>query len=179
MYQQGFSLIELLMGLAIAAIVLSWASAGYKELIESIEREDTAQLLISGLRSARSEAIARNRTVVLRAIDNDWGRGWRITLDDKEKTVLMERSASARVFGNWPVKRRVRFGSQGEALRPSGAFQAGTLHVCAKRGPVSHHQVILAPSGRVRLESIEAEQALCAKGLRAGSGRAVPSASKT
>lgn len=80
MYQQGFSLIELLMGLAIAAIVLSWASAGYKELIESIEREDTAQLLISGLRSARSEAIARNRTVVLRAIDNDWGRGWRITL---------------------------------------------------------------------------------------------------
>ena len=133
MYQQGFSLIELLMGLAIAAIVLPWANAGYKELIESIERKDTAQLLISGLRSARSEAITRNRTVVLRGIDNDWGRGWRITLDDKEKTVLMERSASARVVGNQPVKRRVRFGSQGQALLPSDAFQAGTLHVCAKR----------------------------------------------
>ncbi|SDA89077.1 type IV fimbrial biogenesis protein FimT [Pseudomonas sp. NFACC15-1] len=179
MHQQGFSLIELLMGLAIAAIVLPWASAGYKELIASIDRKDTAQLLISGLRSARSEAITRNRTVVLRGIDNDWGRGWRITLDDKEKTVLMERRASARVVGNQPVKRRVRFGSQGEALHPSGAFQAGTLHVCAKRGPVSHHQVILAPSGRVRLESVEAKQALCEKGLKAGSARAALSASRT
>lgn len=179
MYQQGFSLIELLMGLAIAAIVLPWAGAGYKELIESIEREDTAQLLISGLRSARSEAIARNRTVVLRGIDDDWGRGWRITLDDKDKTVLMERRASARVVGNQPVKRRVRFGSQGEAVHANGAFQAGTLHVCAKRGPVSHHQVILAPSGRVRLESVKAEQALCEKELKARSGRAALSASRT
>src|SRR3546814_9665868 len=72
------------------------------------ERKDAAQLLASGLRSARSEAIMRNRTVVVRGIDNDWGRGWRITLDDNEKTLLMERSARARVIGNWAVKRSVR-----------------------------------------------------------------------
>ncbi|ALQ05793.1 GspH/FimT family pseudopilin [Pseudomonas brassicacearum] len=179
MYQQGFSLIELLMGLAIAAIVLPWAGASYKELIESIEREDTAQLLINGLRIARSEAITRNRSVLIQGIDNDWGRGWRIMLDNKEKTLLMERPASARVVGNQPMRRRVRFGNQGEALHPSGAFQAGRLHVCAKRGPVSHHQVILAPSGRVRLESVEAEQALCEKGLKARSARAALSASRT
>ena len=179
MYQQGFSLIELLIGLAIATIVLPLASTSYTQLIESIEREDTAQLLLSGLRSARSEAITRNRRVLIHAIDNDWSNGWRITLDDKEKALLKERRSSARVVGNSTVKRRIRFGSQGEALHSNGSFQAGTLHVCAKRGPISHHQVILAPSGRVRLESIEAEQALCAKGLKAGSGRAVPSASKT
>jgi type IV fimbrial biogenesis protein FimT len=179
MHQQGFGLIELLMGLAIAAIVLSWAGRGFKELTESTEREDTAQLLISGLRSARSEAIARNQTIVLRAIDNDWGQGWRITLDDKDKTVLMERSNRARVVGNRPVKRSVRFSNLGEALLPSGGFQAGTLHVCARHGPVSHHQVILASSGRVRLESVKAELALCSKGLKAGSGRAALSASKT
>ncbi|WP_434558695.1 GspH/FimT family pseudopilin [Pseudomonas sp. Z5-35] len=179
MRQQGFSLIELLMGLAIAAIVLPWAGTGYKELIESIEREDTAQLLLSGLRSARSEAIMRNRRVLIHGIDNDWGKGWRITLDNKEKTLLKERSASARVIGNQTVKRRVRFGSHGAALHANNSFQAGTLHVCAKRGPVSHHQVILAPSGRVRLESIKAEEALCEKGLKAASGRATPSASRT
>ncbi|MCW1245914.1 GspH/FimT family pseudopilin [Pseudomonas sp. SAICEU22] len=179
MHQQGFSLIELLMGLAIAAIVLPWVGTSYKGLIESIEREDTAQLLLSGLRSARSEAITRNRRVLIQGIDNDWGKGWRITLDNKEKTLLTERRSSARVVGNSTVKRRIRFGSQGEALHSNGSFQAGTLHVCAKRRPVSHHQVILAPSGRVRLESIEAEQALCAKGLKAGSGPSVPSASRT
>src|SRR3546814_19895979 len=74
------------MGLAIAAIVLPWVGASYTELIEATERKDAAQLLASGLRSARSEAIMRNRTVVVRGIDNDWGRGWRITLDDNEKT---------------------------------------------------------------------------------------------
>ena len=106
MHQQGFSLIELLMGLAIAAIVLPWACASYTALVEASERKDAAQLLASGLRSARSEAITRNRTVVIRGIDNDWGRGWRITLDDKEKTLLMEHSGRARVIGNWPVARR-------------------------------------------------------------------------
>ncbi|MDO7898747.1 GspH/FimT family pseudopilin [Pseudomonas citrulli] len=178
MYQQGFSLIELLMGLAIAAIVLPWAGASYKELIESIEREDTAQLLISGLRIARSEAITRNRNVLIQGINNDWGQGWRVMLDNKEKTLLMERTASARVIGNQPMRRRVRFGNQGEALYPSGAFLAGRLHVCARHGPFSHHQVILAPSGRVRLESVKAEEALCQKGLKARSGRAALLASK-
>ncbi|MDR6961994.1 type IV fimbrial biogenesis protein FimT [Pseudomonas brassicacearum] len=168
MHQQGFSLIELLMGLAIAAIVLPWACASYTALVEATERKDAAQLLASGLRSARSEAITRNRTVVIRGIDNDWGRGWRITLDDKEKTLLMERSGRARVIGNWPVKRSVRFGSQGQALLPSDAFQAGTLHVCARREPISHHQVVLARSGRISLRSEKAEQALCEKGLKQG-----------
>lgn len=168
MHQQGFSLIELLMGLAIAAIVLPWVGASYTELIEATERKDAAQLLASGLRSARSEAIMRNRTVVVRGIDNDWGRGWRITLDDNEKTLLMERSARARVIGNWAVKRSVRFSSQGEALLPSGAFQAGTLHVCAKREPLSHHQVVLARTGRISLRSEKTEQALCEKDLKQG-----------
>lgn len=168
MHQQGFSLIELLMGLAIAAIVLPWVGASYTALVESTERKDAAQWLAKGLRSARSEAIARNQTVVIRGIDNDWGQGWRITLDDKEKTLLMEHSGHARVIGNWPVKRSVRFGSQGEALLPSGAFQAGTLHVCAKREPVSHHQVALARTGRISLRSEKTEQALCEKGLKQG-----------
>lgn len=179
MHQNGFSLIELLMGLAIAAIVLSWAGASYKELIGSTRREGTAQGLLSGLRIARSEAINRNRRVSIQGIDNDWGKGWRITLDDQEKTLLSERRDQARVVGNSPVKHRVRFGSQGEALHPNGAFQAGTLHVCAEREPVSHYQVVLAPSGRVRLATVKAEQALCEKGLKAASGPATLSASRT
>ena len=60
MYQQGFSLIELLMGLAIAAIVLPWAGSGYKALVESTDRDDAARLLASGLRSARSEDHAQS-----------------------------------------------------------------------------------------------------------------------
>lgn len=166
MHQQGFSLIELLMGLAIAAIVLSWAGAGYYEIIEANARKDAALLLISGLRSARGEAIARNQTVIVKALDDDWSKGWRIVLDDDEQTLLMERTSHARVAGNRPVRRLVKFSRLGAPLLTGGGFRAGTLHVCAKRKPVSHHQVVLAPSGRVRLQSVEAVEALCESGLK-------------
>ncbi|WP_422776395.1 GspH/FimT family pseudopilin [Pseudomonas mediterranea] len=168
MPQQGFSLIELLMGLAIVAIVLPWASSSFKALVESTERNDTAQLLASGLRSARGEAITRNRTVTIQGIDNDWSRGWQIRLDDDDRTLLEQRSNRTRVVGNWPVKHRVTFAGHGAALLPSGAFQAGTLHVCARYEPVSHHQVVLSPTGRVSLRSKVTEQALCAKNLKQG-----------
>ncbi|MCJ8204971.1 GspH/FimT family protein [Pseudomonas sp. RGM2987] len=166
MHQQGFSLIELLMGLAIAAIVLPWVGSGYKALIESIERKDAAQLLASGLRTARSEAITRNRTVAIRGIDNDWSQGWQIILDGDDQALLTQRSSGARIIGNWAMKRSVRFAGHGQAVWPSGAFHSGTLHVCGKHDPVSHHQVVLAPTGRVSLRSHEAEQALCEKGLK-------------
>ncbi|TNB77337.1 prepilin-type N-terminal cleavage/methylation domain-containing protein [Pseudomonas sp. Fig-3] len=161
MYQQGFSLIELLMGLAIAAIVLPWAGSGYKALVESTDRDDAARLLASGLRSARSEAITRNRTVTIQGIDNDWSLGWQIMLDGDDQPLLTQHSRHARIIGNGPVKHSVRFASQGEPLLPSGAFQAGTLHVCAHHKPVSHHQVVLSRSGRVSLRSEKTEQALC------------------
>lgn len=168
MYQQGFSLIELLIGLAIAAIVLPWAGSGYAALVASVEREDAALLLAADLRSARSEAIARNRTVTIRGIDNDWGRGWQIMLDDEGRTLLTERGGLARVVGNGPVRHSVRFGSLGEPLLPSGAFQAGTLHVCARHAPVSHYQVVLARTGRISLRSENAEQAVCGKDSKQG-----------
>ena len=179
MHQQGLSLIELLMGLAIAAIVLSWIGTGYKEMVEANQRKDAAQSLAVGLRSARSEAIIRNRTVVIGGIDNDWGRGWQITLDDKQKTLLMERSGQARVIGNQPVRRSVSFNGLGEALLPNGGFRAGTLHVCARHGPISHHQVVLAPSGRISLRSEKAEQAVCKQKPKAQNERAALSASRT
>lgn len=166
MHQQGFSLIELLMGLAIVAIVLSWAGSSYKALIESIERKDAAQLLASGLRTARNEAIARNRMVAIKGIDNDWSQGWQIILDGDDQALLTQRSNGARIIGNGAMKRSVRFASHGQAVWPGGAFHSGTLHVCGKREPVSHHQVVLAPSGRVSLRSDAAEQALCKKGLK-------------
>jgi type IV fimbrial biogenesis protein FimT len=167
-HQQGFSLIELLMGLAIVAIVLPWANSSFKTLVESTERHDTAQRLASGLRSARSEAITRNRTVTIQGIDNDWSQGWQIRLDDDAGTLLEQRSNRIRVVGNWPVKHRVTFAGHGAALLPSGAFQAGTLHVCARHQPISHHQVVLSPTGRVSLRSEESAQALCEKHLKQG-----------
>ncbi|MBK5416282.1 GspH/FimT family pseudopilin [Pseudomonas sp. TH31] len=183
MHQQGFSLIELLMGLAIAGIVLLLVSPAFAVLTESNHREEAAQSLISGIRNARTAALTHNQNVVIHGINGDWSQGWRIILDisgkgpeDGSNPLLVERASDARVpiVGNFHVRRFVRFSPLGQPLLPGLAFQAGTLHLCATREPISHLQVVLAATGRVRLGSDKTEQALCpgGKSLKAKSARA-------
>ncbi|VVO16368.1 hypothetical protein PS726_03853 [Pseudomonas fluorescens] len=178
MRQQGFSLIELLMGLAITGIVLHLVSPAFATLVESNQRQQAAQALSSGIRTARSEAIVRNQAVVIHGINGDWSQGWRIILDisgkgdmDSNNPLLAERQSGARlsIVGNSTVESSIRFRGQGEALF------GGTLHVCAVREPVSQHQVVLARTGRVSLRSDKAEHPLCEKRnkFRATSERAV------
>ncbi|CAI8929831.1 type IV fimbrial biogenesis protein FimT [Pseudomonas sp. IT-196MI5] len=166
MRQQGFSLIELLMGLAITGIVLHLVSPTYGALIESNQREQAAQALFSGIRTARTEAIVRNQAVVIHGINGDWSQGWRILLDisgkgemDSDNPLLAERQSGARIsiVGNSTVESSIRFRGQGESLF------GGTLHVCAVREQVSQHQVVLAKTGRVSLRSDKAEHPLCEK----------------
>ncbi|MGE8190164.1 GspH/FimT family pseudopilin [Pseudomonas sp. NPDC086278] len=183
MPQQGFSLIELLMGLTIVGIVLLLVSPVFAALSESNHREAAAKSLISGIRNARTLAITRNQTVVIHGINGDWSQGWRIILDisgkgpkDSSNPLLAERASSARmpIVGNWPVRRYIRFTGIGAPQMRGKAFQAGTLHICATREPVSQRQVVLAATGRVSLRSDVAEQALCPGGkkVKAGSARA-------
>jgi type IV fimbrial biogenesis protein FimT len=173
MRQQGFSLIELLMGLTIVGIVLHLVSPAFAAVIESNLREHAAQSLYSDIRTARTEAIARHQGVMIHAIDGDWGQGWRIIVDisgkgqkDASNPLLVERQSGTRlpIVGNRPVSTFVRFSDLGEPQFARGEFQAGTLHICAAREPVSQYQVVLAPTGRVSLRSVKAEQALCAEG---------------
>ncbi|MHC8288862.1 GspH/FimT family pseudopilin [Pseudomonas sp. XS1P51] len=173
MHQRGFSLIELLMGLMIVGIVLLVVSPAVAALTESTRREEAAQSLFSGIRTARTEAIARHQSVVIHAINGDWGQGWRIILDisgkghkDSSNPLLVERQSGTRVpiVGNRPVSSFVRFSDLGEPQFSRGEFQAGTLHICAAREPVSQFQVVLARTGRVSLRSHKAEQALCPGG---------------
>jgi type IV fimbrial biogenesis protein FimT len=124
MHQKGLSLIELLAGLAIAATLLQFVGPHFKALIESVRQENAAQMLASGLRNARTEAILRNQTIVIHAVDDNWAQGWRIILDisgkgheDADNPVLLERQESGQVtiVGNGPVKTYVRFTGLGEA----------------------------------------------------------------
>ncbi|KAB0492581.1 GspH/FimT family pseudopilin [Pseudomonas vancouverensis] len=171
MRQQGFGLIELLMGLTITGIVLHLVSPMFGEMIASSRREQAARSLASGINSARSEAIARNQNVMVHGINGDWGQGWRIILDvsgqghdDSDNPLLIERRSGTRlpVFGNLYVRTSIRFSPLGEPV--GGGFQSGTLHVCATREALSQYQVVLASSGRVSLRNDRVAQALCEGG---------------
>lgn len=171
MHEKGFSLVELLTALALLALLLPLSTAALSELLRSNRQQDAAQMLASGLRNARAAAILHQRTALIHGLNNDWSQGWRIVLDvsgqgweDPENPLLIERQSAGQVLivGNRPVQHFVRFSAQGNPLLPSGAFQAGSLHICQADQEYSRHQVVLSRSGRVSLRSESAEQALCA-----------------
>ena len=169
-YQQGMSLIQLLFTLVIVAITAQFAGPAYSVVVEQQRRQVTAEQLASSLRNARTEALVRHQYVVVHALGEDWGKGWRIILDlsgqghlDQSNPVLAERQGNTHIpiAGNTPVKHYVRFNPLGEPLLSGGAFQAGTLHICQTKTAQSHYQVVLAKSGRISLRSDQAAQALC------------------
>ncbi|NNB70476.1 GspH/FimT family pseudopilin [Pseudomonas fluorescens] len=170
MRQHGFTLIELLLGLVLSGILANLAVPGFRGFLASQQRQTAVNALAAGLRYARTEAITRNRAVVIHAKDENWSLGWRVILDvsgrgvlDDTNPVLLERqdSGTIPIVGNGPVKSQVRFSGLGEPVFSAGGFRAGTVHVCDADQGQSLFQLVLAPSGRISLRSEPTEQAVC------------------
>ncbi|MGC1332386.1 GspH/FimT family pseudopilin [Pseudomonas sp.] len=170
MQQRGFSLVQLMVAVTVAAVLMHLALPHYQAMTQAQRRQIAAHELLTGLRVARTEAVLRNQDVVIHALDGDWSSGWRIIADhsgqgasDERNPVLRVNQGDPRlaVYGNSPVRAQVRFTAQGWALQDSGAFQAGTVHVCDGHTGESHYQVVIAKSGRVHLTNERAAQALC------------------
>jgi type IV fimbrial biogenesis protein FimT len=68
--QRGFTLFELMMTLAIAAVLVGVAVPNMRAFSQNNRLTDAANDLLRGLQVARSEAITRQRTVVLCASSN-------------------------------------------------------------------------------------------------------------
>ncbi|MEB0076772.1 GspH/FimT family pseudopilin [Pseudomonas sp. CCI3.2] len=163
MKQTGVGLIQLMAGLALIAVAAQLAVPGFGQLVESQRRTEVANQLTSALRSARTEAILRNTPVLVYAIDDNWSVGWRIMLEHKAaggeySEVLREHASGGKVpiTGNFRGKPYVRFNGLGSALTSNG-----TLLVCDTQKPISHYQIVVAASGRVRLESDQAHPRPC------------------
>lgn len=164
MRQQGVTLIQMMFALGLLGLLTQLGVPAYTHMSEELQRQTTASDLAAALRTARSEALLRNSVVRLQAIDADWSIGWRMLLEQDSPLLLHEWRSNGRttVVGNRPVARQVRFSGLGVPLLESGAFQAGTLHVCQRPEALSHYQVVLSRTGRVRVRDSPSEQPLCA-----------------
>lgn len=84
--QRGFTLFELIAVLAIAAILVTIAVPGMRQIIDSNRLIAYTNSMVSGAHLARSEAIKRNEAVDfcagVEACGGDWGQGWTVRDDD-------------------------------------------------------------------------------------------------
>jgi len=164
----GFTLIELMTGLAVVAILTVLALPGYQALPGRGLREASLSALAADIRLARSTAITRNRAVVLCkrhqtlcTTDGGWEQGWLIYVDQGRSGVKDDTDAVIRqqtgwghgltLRGNTPVRNRIRF-------RPDGALSgiSGAIVACDTRmGNYATNRaeariLIIATTGRLR-----------------------------
>ncbi|QID17194.1 prepilin-type N-terminal cleavage/methylation domain-containing protein [Nitrogeniibacter mangrovi] len=73
---RGFTLIELMVTLAVAAILAAIAAPSFTRMIEDNRITTQANDLLTGIASARSEAIKRGVSVTITPKTNDYTNGW-------------------------------------------------------------------------------------------------------
>jgi type IV fimbrial biogenesis protein FimT len=82
--QAGFSLIELLVVLAIASILLAAGAPGLRDLVRTQQLKAASGDLFAAIGQARAQALARGEIVTVLpkgAGGTDWARGWTVFID--------------------------------------------------------------------------------------------------
>jgi type IV fimbrial biogenesis protein FimT len=161
---QGFTLIELVISMAVGFSSLHLAIVSGESLLSNNRLTITANTIIHDLYVARSSAIMENKRIVVRKTADEWGQGWIVfedsnnnaTLDSNER-LLQQRQALSRgltLRGNRPVKDYISYTGRGLSRKTSGSLQAGTLLLCDKTlesTPEHARAIIIASSGRPRV----------------------------
>lgn len=145
MRERGFTLIEALVVLSIAAIVLAIGAPNLSFLIASMNARSASFDLIGDLALARSEAIKRNATItVVPLVAGNWAQGWRIT----------DGAATLRQREALPTALSVASASNNLEFRPNGRLGADTATANATWAITSSNAtprcVVITPTGAAR-----------------------------
>ena len=90
--QTGFTIIELMIVVALAAVLLTIGIPGFQEMVQDNRRASASVEMVSALQAARSEAIKRNQPVTLCPTadnascsgGNAWEIGWMTFIDEDD-----------------------------------------------------------------------------------------------
>jgi type IV fimbrial biogenesis protein FimT len=160
----GFTLLELLITVAVGAIVLGLGVPMMGSLLAANRVAGQVNALRGALALTRSEAIRRNTQVVLcKSADGKhcgrkqaWSRGWMVYVDRNENHTREEKEPVVLVHGALSKGHTLNyrgFGSHNYIVyRPTGYTQMnGTFEICATNAPDFSKALILMKTGRVRL----------------------------
>jgi len=112
----GFTALELMVVIAIAAILVALAVPTFSDLMAGLRAKSTASEIFATLAKARSDALARNGNVTLSPKSSVWSNGWQVL--DPASGVLDDRGAVAGASVSGPAS---------VIYRPSGRVQGSTV----------------------------------------------------
>lgn len=97
--QQGFTLTELMVAIAVLAIGIGLSIPSFQDLIASQRVRAAADALATSVMYARSEAIKRNAAMEITAVDDDWSNGWSVKVKGNTSVLRSEALSGVLVTG--------------------------------------------------------------------------------
>jgi len=96
--QKAFTLIELMVTVAVAAILMAIALPSFVDLVRGVRASADVSALTTALSLARAEAVRHNSVACVTS--GDWGAGWNVKVDDNGDSDCEDvGDIQARVFG--------------------------------------------------------------------------------
>lgn len=169
----GVTLVELLVGLAVMALLLAVAVPSFSAMLQNTQRSTLTNDFLADLALTRTEAIRRGQRVAMCKSANGtacitsghWDQGWLLFVDGnnnglRENTEPLVRQQASlpdgwRLSGNTPVARYISYHPMGNSRLVSGAFQAGTITICAlSPAQATVSQIVISSVGRPRSQRV-------------------------
>ncbi|WP_417350129.1 GspH/FimT family pseudopilin [Ferrimonas sp.] len=161
-YEQGLTLVELMIALAVAAILLLWGAPSMRSLYAESRAEAKIHALYHDLTQARHLALSYQAMVTLCPLspsnqcNGQWGQGYQIFVDGlplqrlgSDDLVVVSRNGihSADYLKYSATVNAIRFDPEGFT------GQNGSFYYCSNQLLVSHPmKVVISRTGRVKLE---------------------------
>jgi type IV fimbrial biogenesis protein FimT len=169
----GFTLIELMIVIAVASILAGSAIPSMKSMLRSVRLSSATNDFVGALTLTRSEAIIHHgRAVMCKSQDGGscaasggWEQGWIIFHDadgdgirDASEPIVTRQQAlgpGVKVTGNQNVARYISYSPSGVTRLQGGGFQAGTVVVCNQSAKAAEaREIVLSSSGRPRVQKV-------------------------
>lgn len=182
--QLGFTLVELMVAIAIMAIVIAFAVPSFEQIRNGNRLSSGANDLLTALQLARTEAIRRNRAITFCPTDPgqtdclssptmfDEGFYWMVvdrgaTPAEVIRTDMIRRPLEVLTSPSVAARNdRVVFRADGLAYNSSGSLLNGAIATCLPTArPLENvASVHIAPGGRMSIEK-HAKGAVCTGGI--------------
>lgn len=166
---RGFTLVELMVVVALIAILLSMAIPSLAAFQRNAELRATTSSFFAAVQSTRAEAMKRGvDTYMVPASNNDWANGWLVYADNDRSqsrtasdTVIMQTgpiTPKTTVNGNatdaaefaGETGKYIRFNGGGFPLAMNGSFRGGAIEF-GVTGSTEKRRVVINAVGRARL----------------------------
>lgn len=169
--RRGFTLIEVMVVVAIIAILLSVAAPSLVAFQRNSELRSTASGFLAAVQAARVEAMKRGvDTYMIPASGGNWANGWIVfadtdldqTLNPATDTIIMQTGAiasrtavvtgqaNASAFAGGSVGYFIRFNGGGFSMNTDNTFRSGAIEFSVT-GSTETRRVVLNNVGRARL----------------------------